>query len=443
MSFPSRPALPSNRYLIATLFIAAMLLVLAVVQGRRSTREGGTVTDTSALALSLDSFETVAEFRLEEGWAPRFEGAQDPDQWAPWPFQGGFGAPWEPASPYLRDQGLALNGPGEASEVVLWRGLEWRRFRFEAPLVSARLDPGKGTRLLVTLQMHARRFETRLLEIPEGRVLWAVDSGPWSRFNWDGKAALVGLQAPSGDRLLLSALPLDTDLGERTLAPWDEAAFPAPPKGIATTEGALWPDGQDLPGAKVLLPWGVGDRFWFPRADRLWSQTGTTWSLWGLEGRIWRRLGTGTGLVVAQPPRWMGRVALDEEGKVERTRSSVDQPAGEAVPPETPPWPAADPAWVWAADGGIQTAWDSRWTESDPPWPPERQREGLARAYRPDWITSSRLRVSIPGWLPTGPEVVLREAQETGWAWVGDRVVLVKLQPSERPRLVRKALALP
>ena len=295
--------LPSNRYLIATLFIAAMLLVLAVVQGRRSTREGGTVSDVAAIGLSLDSFEPLAEYRLEEGWAPRFEDAQDPDQWAPWPFQGGFGAPWEPASPYLQDQALALNGPGDASEVVLWRGLEWRRFRFEAPLVSARLDSNKGHRLLVTLHINKRRFETRLIEVPEGRVLWAVDTGPWSRFSWDGKAALVGLHQPSADRLLLTTLPLDGELGEHTLAPWDEADFPAPHKTLATTEAALWPDGQDLPGAKILLPWGPGDRLWFPRADRIWTQTGTTWALWSLIDRVWRRLDSGIGWISAHPQK--------------------------------------------------------------------------------------------------------------------------------------------
>lgn len=430
-----------NRYLIATLFIAAMLLVLAVVQGRRSTREGGVVTDTAAVALSLDSFEPVAEFRLEEGWAPRFEGAQDPDQWAPWPFQGGFGAPWEPASPYLRDQGLALNGPGDSSEVVLWRGLEWRRFRFEAPLASARLDPNKGRHLLVTLKMNSRRFETRLLEVPEGRVLWAVDSGPWSRFSWDGRAALVGLKHPTEDRILLTALPLDGDLGERTLAPWTEPEFPSAPKGIALVEGSLWPDGQDLPGARIMLPWGLGDRIWFPRSDRLWTQTGSTWTLWSLEGRVWKRLGTGPGWVGAHPPRRMGRVSLGEEGTAVRSESDISQAAWEAIPEDRPPWPAQDSAWVWTPDGGILTAWDIRWVEPESPWPPERQREGLAKAFRPDWITSARLRTSIRGWLPSGPEVVLREAEEVGWAWVGDRVLLVRLQPSDRPKLVRKALA--
>lgn len=431
-----------NRYLIATLFIAAMLLVLAVVQGRRSTRDGGVVADTTAVALSLDSFEAVAEFRLEEGWAPRFEGAQDPDQWAPWPFQGGFGAPWEPASPYLRDQGLALNGPGDASEVVLWRGLEWRRFRFEAPLTSARLDPGKGQRLLVTLRMNARRFETRLLEVPEGRVLWAVDSGPWSRFSWDGKAAMVGLKHPSEDRLLLTTLPLEGDLKDRTLAAWDEPEFSSAPRGVATREANLWPDGQDLPGARIMVPWGLGDLFWFPRRDRLWTQLGTTWTLWSLEEGAWKRTATGPGWVGAHPPRLMGRIALDEGGKVARTQSEVAQAVWEPVAESQPPWPAQDPAWIWTPDGGIVTAWDLRWAEPELPWPAERQRQGLAKAFKPDWITSSRLRTSVKGWLAGGPEVVLREAEEVGWAWVGDRVLLVKLQPSERPKRVRKALAI-
>jgi len=124
--------------------------------------------------LSMESFETLAEYRLQDGWTPRFQGAQDPDQDEAWPFGGGFGTPWEPASAYLADQGLALNGPKGHSEVALWRGLEWRHYRFDAPLASARLDPVKHNRLLVTLMRAPGRFETRLLEIPEGRVLWAV-----------------------------------------------------------------------------------------------------------------------------------------------------------------------------------------------------------------------------------------------------------------------------
>ena len=125
-----------KRYLFASMFIAAMLMLLAVVQAPRSTREGGAVLESSPVAQTLESFETLAEFRLEDGWVPRFQGAQDPDQEQPWPFGGGFGTPWEPASAYLADQGLALNGPGGHSQVILWRGLEWRHYRFDAPIAS-------------------------------------------------------------------------------------------------------------------------------------------------------------------------------------------------------------------------------------------------------------------------------------------------------------------
>lgn len=428
-----------NRYLIATLFIAAMLLIVAIAQGGRSRKQGGVGQDPTALSMSLDSFETLAELRLEEGWAPRFIGARDPDQWAPWPFEGGFGTAWEPASPYLGDQGVALNGPGGRSEVALWRGLEWRRTRFDAPLVSARLDPSKGNRLLVTVQLGAERFETRLLEIPEGRVLWAVDSGAWSRFSWDGRAVLVGLPDPAGGRLLLSALPLEGELAERSLAPWDEKELPGPPKGLPTLAASLWPDGQDLPGARLMTPWGGGDRLWFPSRDRLWVQSGSTWTLWGLSGGLWHRLATGSGWISAHPPRHMGRVAAVAETESPRSTSPLDRAEWRAAAAEEAPWPAPDPAWVWTEDGGVLSAWD-QWREPPQPWPAERQREALARAYRSDWITTSKLRASVRGWLPNGAEVVLREAQEAGWAWVGDRILLVRLQPSERHRRVRRAL---
>ena len=42
--------------------------------------EGGAVLESSPVAQTLESFETLAEFRLEDGWVPRFQGAQDPDQ---------------------------------------------------------------------------------------------------------------------------------------------------------------------------------------------------------------------------------------------------------------------------------------------------------------------------------------------------------------------------
>jgi hypothetical protein len=176
-----------TKYLIATLFIAAMLLLVAIVQGLRPASGGGIVADAPAAVLSLQSFPVEASSRLEDRWSPRFEGAQDPDQPEPWPFEGGFGAPWEPASPYLLDQGFAVNGPQGRSEVRLWRGLEWRVVRFDSPLVSARMHPRRPDRLLVTLASGPSRFETELLAIPEGRVLWSVLAGPWSRFSWDGR----------------------------------------------------------------------------------------------------------------------------------------------------------------------------------------------------------------------------------------------------------------
>jgi hypothetical protein len=436
-----------QRYIIASLFIAAMLLLFAVVQAPRPVSAGGVAAEGAPVVMNLGSYETLAELRLEDGWSPRFQGTQDPDQSDAWPFEGGFGTPWEPASPYLADQGLALNGPGGRSEVVLWKGLEWRRYRFDAPLCSARLDPVKGNRLLVTLQMDPARFETRLLEIPEGRVLWSTQSGPWSRYSWDGKAALIGLFEPvegKGEaRLLLSALPLDGDPTDVTLAAWDEPGLPGAPRGTATKAESLSDDGRDLPGAKVEVPWHPGDRLWFPKADRLWHGGAQGWTAWALAGGRWRREAVGAGLLTAHPPQRMALVEpLGEEGMVRRI-SPVAKVEWTAVSAEALPWPAWDAAWAWRENGanganGAFDAWDQRWNESA--LPPERQRQALFETYRSEWRAAVGLRASVKGWLPRGPEVALREPLGTAWIWVGDRILLVRLVEVERVRILRKLL---
>ena len=422
-----------------------MLLLFAVVQAPRSVRSGGVTAVEMPATMNLGGYESLTEFRLVDGWVPRFQGTQDPDQSEAWPPEGGFGTPWEPASPYLSDQGLALNGPGGRSEVVLWRGLEWRHYRFDAPLCSARLDPAKGNRLLVTLQMGPSRYETRLLEVPEGRVLWSAQSGPWNRFSWDGKIALIGFFEPSDgrgeSRFLLSALPVDAEPGDPTLAAWDEHGLPAPPKGVATKVDALSEDGRDLPGMRVEIPWHSGDHLWIPRGDRLWHGGALGWTAWALEGARWRRLATGTGVLNAHPPQRMALVEpLPEEGMIRRT-SPLTKPDWTDVTPDALPWPAWDPAWAWRDDGlggGAFDAWDQRWNESA--LPPERQRQALFESYRSDWRAALGLRASVKGWLPRGPEIALREPLGTAWIWVGDRVLLVRLVEVERVRVLRKLL---
>jgi hypothetical protein len=430
-----------QRYIIATLFIAAMLLLFAVVQAPRPVSAGGVAAVEAPAVMNLGGYESLAEFRLVDGWAPRFQGTKDPDQPEAWPFEGGFGTPWEPASPYLADQGLALNGPGGRSEVVLWRGLEWRHYRFDAPLCSARLDPARGNRLLVTLQMGPSRFETRLLEVPEGRVLWAAQSGPWSRFSWDGRAALIGFFEPAeghGDsRLLLSALPCDGELGEPTLAGWDEPGLPSPPKGLAVRAEALSEDGRDLPGTRVEVPWHVGDRIWMPRSDRFWHADVQGWTAWGLEGGRWRRLVVGSGVLNAHPPQRMALVEPAPETGMIRLTSPLGKVEWTEVAADALPWPDWDAAWVWR-DNGAFDAWDQRWNESA--LPPERQRQSLFESFRPEWRAALGLRISVKGWLPKGPEVALREAFGVAWIWVGDRVLLVRLVEVERVRILKKLL---
>lgn len=425
-----------RRYLIATLFMAAMLMLLAVVQAQRPAKDGGAQIEASSTALALDSFELLADLRLEEGWSPRFQGARDPDQEEPWPFSGGFGLPWEPPTPYLGDQGLALNGPRGRSEVALWRGLEWRHYRFDAPLTSARLEPGRASRLLVTLQRGPDRFETQLLEIPEGRVLWATESGPWSRFSWDGKAVLIGLKAPVPDGAwLLSTLPLEAFSGKPSLAAWDEAGLPAAPRGWPLKPEQLWDDGQDLPGHRLLVPWSTGTRMWFPRQDRLWIAGPKHWTLWAFEEGLWKRLGAGPERVEVQPPLWAGKIPEQEEGL--RERSPLERLAWSSVAEGMPAWPDLDPAWSWVDENGAVTAWDLRWGAAVKGLPLERQRASLVRVHRAEWLSAMKLRASVKGWLPEGPEVALRELQEAAWVWVGPRVLLVRLQPSLRGRTLR------
>lgn len=424
-----------RRYLIATLFIAAMLVLLAVVQAPRGRSSGGIGTEAPPPLLSLESFRAVAELPLRDGWSPRFQSTRDPDQPEPWPFGGGFGAPWEPASPYLADQGVALNGPEGRSEVVCWRGLEWRRYRFEGPLASARLAPHRKDRLLVTVALPQGRFNTRLLEIPEGRVLWAVDSGPWSRFSWDGQAVLLGLESPQPKQaLLLTALPLEGPGLEPTFADGSEPTL-TPPRRGSTHPDPPWAEGQDLPGDRLLLPWAPGARMWFPQADRLWHTAEGQWTLWGLQETGWRRLAAGKGTLCAQPPQAMGLVET-----AVRKRTAPDAADWMAVDGAEPPWPQCDPAWLWLSPSGALTAWDQRWGSDAETVGRERQREALMRAYRPEWRAAVDLRASVRGWLPEGPELALREAWEVGWVWVGDRILLVRLQGLDRLRAIRRAM---
>lgn len=434
--------MPPKRYLFATLFIAGMLMLAALMQAFKPARQGGVAPDASAISLSLDSFETLTDLRLEEGWTPRFTGTRDPDQEESWPPEGGFDTPWEPASPFLADQAIALNGPEGRSEVDLWKGIEWRHYRFDSPLVSARLDSAKQNRLLITMALGRGHFETRLLEIPEGRVLWAVDSGPWSRFSWDGQAVLLGFADPvQPGRMLVTALPVDGELPEKSLAPWDEDGLQRPPRRWATRLEQLWDDGKDLPGPKILIPWLKGDHLWMPRKDRLWVSTEGTWALWALKDGTWRRDAEGFGVLAAHPPSRMGLIALPAIGETESPRSvsPVDRADFQPVSTGLAPWPAYDPAWLWRKDAAL-TPWDLRWNEGESPLPKERQRESLQRAYRAEWQTASHLRPSVRGWLPKGPLVALRELYGVSWIWVGDRVLLVRLADTGRLNRLKGAL---
>jgi hypothetical protein len=295
----------------------------------------------------------------------------------------------------------------------------------------------------VTLKLGPARFETRLLEVPEGRVLWASDSGPWSRFSWDGRAVLLGLRAPTPDQaLLITALPVEGDLPPASLASWDEKELPPPPKGWPVKVEQLWDDGKDLTGARVMVPWTDDARMWFPRRDRLWVSGGGTWSLWDLQSDGWHRMAAGAGVLDAHPPFSMGRISPGPDEGADRFLSPFPIADWRAVAADTPPWPACDPAWTWLSDQAATSAWDLRWGREDDPIPPERQREAFGKSFNPEWRVASGLRASVRGWLPGGPEIALREVLGVGWVWVGDRVRLVRLQPTERLRRMKAILRL-
>lgn len=427
-----------KRYIIATLFIAAMLVLLLIVQGPPSKSDGSGHAEGQPV-LSLDHFEVVAQYRLRDGWSPRFQGTQDPDQPLPWPFGGGFESPWEPASPYLSDRAFVLNGPQGQGEIHLWRGLEWKSFRFDHPITSARLDPVKGNRLLVTLQRGPNHFNTRLMEIPEGRVFWSTDSGPWSRFSWDGKAVLLGLPSPSHENAwLLTTLEAKGDLEEATLAPWDEKELVDAPRAWATLPEHLWEDGQDLPGHRLLVPLPTGTRFWFPQHDRLWVSGDKEWTLWGLDSGVWKRLAMGPGQLHAKPPQAMGRIVIQKDGHLEYSQSPTDEAQFETLSKQDNFWPSYDPAWFWVDDETALTAWDQRFGSLD--LPKETTRERLLTSFRSDWLEASSLRRSVKGWLPNGPEVALREGLGVAWIWAGDRILLVRLPQELRIRKIRKLI---
>lgn len=244
-----------------------MLLLVTIVQGLKPASSGGIAAgvgaDAPAAVLGLDSFPVEASTRLEDGWSPRFQGP-GPGSVGALALRGQLRRALGAGFPYLQDQGFAANGPKGRSEVRLWQGLRWRTYRFDSPLVSARISLHRPDRLLVTLASGPGRFETELLTIPEGRVLWSVMAGPWSRYSWDGRAILVGFLEGPDQHLLLSALPMEGDLPDATLASWDEKGLPPAPKGLPTKADQLSDDGRDLPGRRSPCPGRKGTGFGCP-----------------------------------------------------------------------------------------------------------------------------------------------------------------------------------
>ena len=70
-AFLNGTSLIPQRYIIASLFIAAMLLLFAVVQAGRPVSAGGVATAEAPAVMNLGGYELLAELRLEDGWSPR------------------------------------------------------------------------------------------------------------------------------------------------------------------------------------------------------------------------------------------------------------------------------------------------------------------------------------------------------------------------------------
>lgn len=413
-----------------------MLVLLAIVQAPRPISKGGAVAD-SAL---LDSFETVAEYRLREGWAPYFKDNRDPDQDKAWPYCSGFGAPWEPASAYLADQGLALNGPDGNSEVVIYNGIEWRHHRFDHLITSARLDPVGGNRLLVTLMIGDNNFETRLLELPRGRTIWTTCSGPWSRFSWDGQAVILGLfQNASQTSLLLSTIPA-YDTPELSMPLLSNKGALSPCDDPIRQGSCLEDKSKKMLGVRLITSWQRGAKFWFPKKDCIWISVRNTWTMWKLSSRgQWRRVANGTGELYSQPPILMGLISRDKKfGGLARKVGPLNEIRWKCVSSTSEQWPPHDPAWLWHSKDSATTTCGLPWGKSE--LQKERQREALRRTNHSEWLASLKLRASVRGWLPDGPEVVLRESDEIAWVWVGHKVLMKELQPNSRSILIRKDL---
>ncbi|MDP2875877.1 MAG: hypothetical protein Q8O00_06810, partial [Holophaga sp.] len=153
----------------------------------------------------------------------------------------------------------------------------------------------------------------------------------------------------------------------------------------------------------------------------------------------WRRLGAGPGTLAAHPPMRMARLQSGKDSPP-RSLSSLTELAWENVPETTDAWPPYDAAWAWKAEDAALTPWDLRWGKGIEGFPKEHHRQDLISAYRSEWLTASNLRASVRGWLPEGPDIALRETSEVAWVWVGDRVLMVRLHPSERLRKIRALL---
>lgn len=429
-----------RRYLFASMFIAAMLILLAFVQAPKSIKDGGIFATKDSAMLCMDSFETVAEYRLQDGWAPRFQGTKDPDKDQAWPYVGGFGTPWEPASAYLADQGFAMNGPNKQSEVVIWKSMEWRHYRFNAPLVSARLDPIKSKLLLITLMVANNKFETRLIRLSDGQLLWSIESGPWSRFSWDGQAVIFGLY-PIKNKAKLQLVTIQTtaiDLKEALNNLYNQSISFLSKNDSLKREQLI--GNKNTLGVHVSIPWRSGARIWFPYKNKLWVSVGNVWSFWTLNENKWCCDATGLGELYAQPPIKMGLIAHDRKlNSIARKTSSLNQVNWKAVPTDLKKWPTYDPAWTWWSDDFASTAWGLQWGKISNLLE-EHQREALVKENRSEWITVSRLRASVRGWLPIGPEVALREPYGAAWVWVGNKVLLKKLIPSSRLTSIHKAI---
>lgn len=422
-----------KRYRLA-LFVGLLFLLLALWGQSFKPFETKDESGGPASALTSPKITIEAELRLDPEWVPRLYEPTDPLETSGG--SAGFGMPWESAEAFLGDQGFVLNHPSGISHFMLWRDKAWRVYRFQAPIISARLNPQNNNQGLFTFRYGPKRFETRLMDFPNGNIIWAVASGPWSRFSWDGRSVLLGREEKK-NRLLLASLPTHDDLPAATLAPYDEKEFRPQPLDVAIRPGDLSDEGQGLPGYKIVSVWSPQHRLWFPQQNQLWIADRSYWVLWRLRRGQWRRAQGGEGTLIPILPQAFGLIrgtdrSLTQLRDTDRPIEFSPVPEGRGL------WPTSM-GWFSSSAGGMRPdgmLWGAPMDFKVGEWNSE-----LEKIFRNAWQEDIQLRPSLKTLLPQGPQVRIFYQHQQAWVWVGSRIFLVRLGSSSSDKKLQRFLS--